>query len=367
MPSPRDGGKRESLATTTISPAPITLGDALAPFVRRFAWAGVYFLGVFTIGAFGYMLIEGWDLFDALYMAVTTITSVGFMEVFPLSEGGRLFTMGLIALGVTGLGIWWALTTALIVELDLGGVLRRHRIMRKIQSVSDHYIVCGAGRMGRVVIGEMRHVGQPFVVIERDAARIAQLQETHPDTLVIEGDATREQTLQTAGVDRARGLAACLQEDADNLLVCITARDLNGKLAITARAYNEESVDKLRRAGAEHVVSPNRTGGIRMAFSLLRPYVVSFLDCVIGDAGIELRLEQAAVPSGSHLIGRTLAEAKIPQRTGLIVLGLRRAGQEGPPIYNPGPETRLAEGDVMIVLGGSEQVRQLKEYADLEV
>ncbi len=213
----------------------------------------------------------------------------------------------------------------------------------------------------------MRQTGHPFVVIENNPAQIVHVQELHPDTLVIEGDATREQTLRLAQVEQARGLAACLQDDADNLLVCITARDLNPKVNAVARAYNEESIEKLRRVGAEHVVSPNHTGGIRMAFSLLRPDVVNFLDCVISDAGIELRLEQATVPPGSHLIDRSLAEAGIPQRTGLIVIGLRRHGQKGPPIYNPGPETQLRQGDVMIVLGGSEQVRALREYADLEV
>jgi voltage-gated potassium channel len=350
----------------TVAEATISLRNALRPFGRRFAWAALYFLVVFIIGMVGYMLIEGWSWFDALYMSITTVSSVGFMEVRPLSPVGRTFTIGLIFLGVIGLGIWWALATALIVELDLGGVLRRRRIMRAIENMRDHFIVCGAGRMGRVVIDEMRRAGHPFVVIERDAARIATLRDGDPEVLAIEGDATREQTLRRAQVYCARGLAACLAEDADNLLVCLTARDLNGRVPIVARAYNEESVERLRRAGAEHVISPNQTGGVRMAFSLLRPHVVSFLDCVIGDAGIELRLEQATIPPGSHLVGRTLAEASIPQRTGLVVLGLRRAGEEGPLLYNPGPETRLEAGDVMIVLGGSEQVQQLRDYAEVE-
>jgi voltage-gated potassium channel len=337
------------------------------PFRLRFAAAILYFLLVFLVGMSGYVLLEGWGWFEALYMTVTTVTSVGFMEVEPLSPAGRTFTMVLIALGLTGLGIWWALFTALIVELDLGGVLRRRFIMRNIGRLSGHTIVCGVGRMGRVVAGEMVNAGHPFVVIERDPARAAMAQGLYPGLLVIEGDATRDQTLKDAGVSKAAGLAACLQDDADNLLVCIAARDLNPKLVLVARAYNEESVERLRRAGADHVISPNYTGGIRMAFSLLRPHVVSFLDCVISGPGIELRLEQAAIPTRSHLVGRTLAEARIPQRTGLIVIGLRRAGQSGPPTYNPGPETRLEAGDVMIVLGNVEQVQQLRQYAEVDV
>jgi len=358
---------RESPGRAVIGQPPITLGEALRPFRARFAWAGLYFVVVFLIGTLGYMLVEGWGWTDALYMSVTTVSSVGFMEVHPLSPQGRTFTLGLVFLGVIGLGIWWALTTALIVELDLGGALRRRKIMRSIERLSDHYIICGMGRMGRVMVGEMIQAKSPFVIIEHDPARIALVRESHPDILVVEGDATQEQTLKIAQVEKANGLATCLADDADNLLVCMTARYLNPDLNIVTRAYNEESLEKLRRAGAEHVVSPNVTGGIRMVYSLLRPHVVSFLDCVISEAGIELRLEQAPVPPGSQLVGQSLAEARIPQRTGLIVLGLRRTGQTGLPIYNPGPETRLEAGDVMIVLGRSEQVQRLREYAGGEV
>ena len=333
----------------------------------RFALAALYFLILFLVGGTGYLLIEGWSWFESLYMAVTTVSSVGFMEVHPLSPAGRIFTVVLILLGVSGLGIWWALTTALIVELDLRGVLRRRRTMRAIEHMKDHYIICGAGRMGHVVIGEMLQAGHPFVVIEHNPGRIATVMDIDPDVFVIQGDATREQTLKRAQVQAAGGLASCLAEDADNLLVCLTAGDLNENLPMVARAYNEESIEKLRRAGAEHVISPNQTGGIRMAFTLLRPHVVSFLDCVVSDAGIELRLEQATLPASSHLVGQTLSDARIPQRTGLIVLGLRRASSAGPPLYNPGPETRLEAGDVMIVMGEPERVQKLRDYAEVEV
>lgn len=368
----RPGSSERGVALTggSVERPPATLGEALSPFRIRFALAALYFLVVFLIGTIGYAILEEWAWNEALYMAVTTVTSVGFMEVYPLSSSGRTFTMVLIFLGMTGLGIWWALITALIVELDLGGVLRRRRIMKSIERLSDHYIVCGVGRMGRVVVKEMVEAEIPFVVIEREPGRINQLLDLHSDALIIEGDATREGTLISAQVEKARGLAACLADDADNLLVTITARHLNPDLLTVARAYSEESLEKLRRAGADHVVSPNVTGGIRLAYSLLRPHVVSFLDCVIGDAGIELRLEQATIPPTSHLVGSSLAEARIPQRTGLVVLGLRRSGQEGLPIYNPGPETRLDAGDVMIVLGRSEQIEQLRQYTrrgDVEI
>ncbi len=289
MTSRGDGSQpRRNSSTSQISA--MSLRAALTPFGKRFTLAGVYFLGVFIVGTVGYKLVEDWGWLEAFYMSVTTVTSVGFMEVRPLSPVGRTLTMGLIALGITGLGIWWALTTALIVELDLGGVLRRRKIMRTIEALNNHFIVCGVGRMGRVVVTEMMQAGHDFVVVENNPDRVATLVDSFPDILVIEGDATREQTLHNARVDKALGLAACLAEDADNLLVCITARSLNPRLTTVARAYNEESVEKLRRVGADHVVSPNFTGGIRMAFTLLRPHVVNFLDCVITEAGIELRL-----------------------------------------------------------------------------
>jgi voltage-gated potassium channel len=163
-------------------------------------------------------------------------------------------------------------------------------------------------------------------------------------------------------VERAKGLAACLADDGDNLLVCLTARHLNPDLTMVARAFDEESVDWLRKAGANHVIAPTMTGGIRMASTLLRPNVVSFLDAAIVGPGIDLRLEEATLPSGSPLAGRTLADARIRQTTGLVVIAIKK-GDKGSQAYNPGPQTVLAEGDIMIVLGKENQVQQLREYA----
>lgn len=341
---------------------PTPLRSALRPFRTRFAWAAIYFALVFLFGSIGFYVIEDWTWFEAVYMSVTTVTSVGFMEVRPLSPAGRTFTMILIALGITGLGIWWALTTALIVELDLAGVMRRRRMTRRIETLADHFIVCGTGRMGRVVVREMTTTSTPFVVIEKDDERAEELLEAYPDALVIEGDATKEHILETARVESARGLASCLADDADNVLVCLTARGLNPQLTLVARAYSEESFEKLRRAGADHVIAPTVTSGIRMASTLLRPQVVSFLDVATTGADIELRLEEAEITPESRLVGKSLADARIPQRTGLIVLALRRAGGDGKQRYNPGPETTLEAGDVMIVLGRPEQVQQLRNY-----
>jgi voltage-gated potassium channel len=309
----------------------------------------------------GYRLIEGWGWFDAFYMAVITVSSVGYMELYPMSPVGRSFTVGLIAMGVTGLGLWWGVVTALIIELDLGGLLRRRRMQSRLEHLRDHFIVCGGGRTGSAVMGEMGLAGRPFALVERDHSLIDLQLEQQPELLAVEGDATREHTLSEARITHAAGLASCLTEDADNLLLVMTARGMNPEITIVARAKDEESVDKLRRAGADHVISPEVTGGIRMAATLLRPTVVSFLDVATTGHDIDLRLEEAPVPPGSALAGKTLAEARIPQRTGLIVLALRPA-TGGAYRYNPGPESRLEAGDVMIVLGNTEQLQRLRTY-----
>jgi voltage-gated potassium channel len=355
--------RRQPISGDVSLSATLTLAETLRPFVSRFGAVAAYFGTVFVIGAVGYHAIEGWRWFDAFYMAVTTVSSVGFMEVHPLTPAGRTFTMVLIGLGVTGLGFWWALTTALIVELDLGGALRRQRKMKEIQQLNDHYIVCGAGRVGRMVIRELRQAGLPLLVIERDSERATRLEDDDPEMLVLVADATKESVLAEAGVPTARGLAACLADDGDNLLVCLAARDLNPGLSTVARASEEESASRLRKAGADHVISPTVTGGIRMASQLLRPHVVGFLDSAVLGPGLDLRLEEAEIPTGSHLGGRTLADARIPKETGLVVIALQRGGVPERPIYNPGPETTLEEGDVMIVLGQAGQVRRLREYA----
>jgi len=340
-----------------------TVRQALVPFKRRFAWTTAYFLGVLVIGIAGYRIVEGWGWFESFYMSVTTVSAVGFMELYPLSPHGRVLTTILIILGITGLGIWWGLITALILELDLAGLLRRRRSMREVADMTNHFIVCGGGGTGRIVVDELVRSGRDFVLIESSTDRVARLLKGYPDIHIIEADATKEQTLISAGIDKANGLAACLPNDADNLMLCLTARGLSPELTIVARAEDEETLEKLRRAGADHPISPNITGGVRMASMLLRPSVVSFLDVATTGVGdITLRLEESEIPAGSPISGMTLAEARIPQQTGLIVLALRRGEKEIVTDYNPGPETTLEAGNVMIVLGRQEQVQRPRDY-----
>ncbi len=330
-------------------------------FGPRFAGALAFTVALIVIGTIGFARLPGWSVSDGFYMTMITITSVGYGEVRPLDEGGRLFATVLLVGSVTALGIWFALITATIVELDLAHTFRKRRIMKRLEQLSGHVIICGAGRMGRQVVMEMAKARVPFVVIEIDPDRAEEIRELDESALVVEADATLDDTLVTAGIGRARGLVAALSADTDNVFVCLTARDLQPSLQIVARAYDENARSKLRKAGADHVVSPNITGGIRMASVLLRPQVMSFLDVVTRSEDMDLLLEEVGVPEDSPLSGHTLAEAEIPQKTGLIVLAIKHGGDRGASfLYNPGSNEMVRAGDTLIVLGGPDQLDSLR-------
>jgi len=321
------------------------------------------------IGTIGYRTIQGWSWGDSIYMTVITLTAVGYEEVHPLSTPGRAFTSFILFGGITGLGLWFAFLTSFIVELDLANVFRRRRTLKQVKKMRNHVVVCGAGRTGSQVIEELIVAGESFVVVERDKEKAQQLQELLPDILVIEGDATTDHFLEEAGIREARGLIACLSADADNLFVCLSARDQRSDLEIVARAYEEETVSKLYRAGANHVVSPNASGAIRMAAFMLRPVVVSFLDVATRSPDLTLRMEQETVSESSPLSGQRLADIKLPQYTGLIVISVRKknppdAEEEFTYVFNPQAETRLDPGDIMIVLGKPEQIDKLRKFVN---
>ena len=332
-------------------------------FLTRLGWILIYIALLLGGGVLGYVMIEGWSIRDALYMTVVTLSAVGYDEVHPLSEAGRSFTMVLIFAGVSVLGIWIGLLTSFIVETDLARTLKQRKVMKTVMKLSDHIIVCGAGRTGSQVVEELLPSGRDFVVIERDPAQIADLLEDFPNCLVIEDDATQDQTLHRANIEHAASLVASLSSDMDNVYVALSARSLNPELTIVARAYEEESVQKLYRAGADHVVSPNVTGALRMTAVLLRPSVVSFLDVATRSPDVELRLEEATVSRRSPLCDRTIKEAQIRDRTGLMIIALRKVGNGGEFTFNPVADTRLEAGDELIVLGTPDQIQKLQDYA----
>ena len=331
-------------------------------FLSRLAGVIAYFAIMIGVGIVGYILIEGWAFHDALYMTVITVTAVGYHEVGALSTAGRNFTMVLLGGGITGLGLWFALVTALLIELDLKGTLLRRRTMKGIEHLRDHVIVCGAGRTGRQVMEELQRSKQPFVLIENRPDRIRAILDDHPNVLILEGDATHDHQLEMSGIRRARGIITCLSADADNLFVCLSARALNRDLTVVARANETETSAKMYRAGASHVVSPNVSSAVYMASVLLRPSVVSFLDVATRSHELDLRLEQSNIGPDSPLAGKTLAEASIPQATGLIVIALMKdSKRDADVVFNPVGSTVLSPGDDMIVMGRPEQLEQLEQ------
>ena len=341
-----------------------TAGGVRAWLSRALFVAG-YCVLLTAVGTGGYMVFEGWSFPDAFYMTSITVTAVGYHEVRPLATGGpgQYLTMALVAGGLTGLGMWFALVTAFLVEMDIGGRYKKRKAMQELERAKDHVIVCGGGRMGHQVLHELTEAGTRCVLVERDGDAIATLRKKWPHLLAVHDDATRDGALREARVASAAALVSCLSSDTDNLFVCLSARDLHPGLVVVARAEGEAVTAKMRRAGADHVVSPNVVGGHWVASVLARPALASFLDVATPGSSPRRRLEQAAVGAGSKAAGLTLAEARIPQETGLVVLAVQRGDADPSEIvFNPGASTRLEAGDAVIVLGDQSQFQRLRAY-----
>ena len=330
-------------------------------FSRWMALMAVYFVVVNAIGVAGYMYFEGWPFHDALYMTVITLTAVGYHEVAPLSSAGRNFTMGLLALGLTGLGLWFALITAFFIEMDLAATLQRRRTMKTIAKLRNHVIVCGCGRTGRQVLSELEQSELDFVVLEVDPDRVRTIRNRHPGVRVIEGDAARDKILESAGIRHARGLITCLSEDADNLFVCLSARVLNSELTVVARADDRETTAKMYRAGANHVVSPNVSGGVAMAAMLVRPSATTLLEIGNRLQELNLRTEQVALSTRSPAVGKALDATRI--RESMVVVALLRGADQKEITFNPKGSTTLQVGDELVVMGTPRQLQRLGRWA----
>ena len=326
---------------------------------KRLAQIGVLFAAIFTAGTTGFMAVEGWPFLDALYMTTITLSTVGFQEVHPLSTGGRLLAMALILGGTGSLLYGLSVVTAFIVEGELTGLLGKRRMEKALAKLHAHVIVCGAGETGKHVVEELLKTQTPCVVIEQDLARLKHL-ERFGGMPVIEGDATDGVVLSRARIDIARGLITTLPSDKDNLFVILTARELNPTLRIVSRVIEDDSHAKLRKAGADAVVSSNQIGGLRLASELIRPHVVSFLDTMLRDPHRVLRIEEAEVMQGSPVVGKTLDELDLVSRVGLVVMAKRRSAV-GEFEYNPRASSRLDAGDFLIVCGELSQVETLRD------
>ncbi len=327
---------------------------------RRLVLLSLLLLLVVAAGTAGFHWIEGWSVFDGLYMTVVTLTTIGYREVHELSMRGRVFNIGLIVVGFTTLFALLGTVTQAILETELGTYLGQRRMERQISKLKDHYIVCGVGRVGRAVVREFEASHVPFVVIERDPDNLRWALDR--DALLVVGDATHEEALRQAGVERARGLVAAVAGDAENIYIILHARELNPTLRIAARAAEEEAEKTMRRAGADLIISPYTYTGHRIAQAMLRPNVMDFLDTLMGPlAGGELRLqiEEVRVGVRSALAGRTLEQAQVRQTLGVIVLAVKRTA-DGRVGFNPPPDARIEPGDYLIAMGESEDLKKLE-------
>jgi voltage-gated potassium channel len=324
---------------------------------RRLRFGLAALIGIVVAGTVGYVAL-GFPWLDALYQTVTTVSTVGFREVQPLSAGGQVFTIVLILVGVGTALYTFTQVLEVVVEGHVQEVLGRRRMEREIARLAGHVIVCGFGRVGRNLAQYLTGAGEDVVVIENDPERAAAAGEAGN---VVRGDATIDEVLKEAGIERARVLVTALTTDAANLFVTLTARSLSAELFIVARARVESSEAKLTQAGADRVVNPQGIGGARMAAFVLQPHVAEFLDVVMHDGSLEFRLEEVPLPHGSPLAGHSLREAHIRDSTGALILALRDSG--GDFTTNPPPETVLEAGQILIAIGTEGQLKALADAA----
>ena len=310
---------------------------------------------VLLIGTAGYAVIEGWKILDAIYMTVITITTVGYGEVRAVSPTGRVFTIALICMGMGIIAYTLGMVAQAMVELQVRSILGRKRLGLKIKSIKNHYILCGYGRIGRIISQELKASRIPLLVIDNNPDSKQGLEQQ--DIPYIIDDATSEDVLIEAGIERAKGLISVVLSDADNLFITMTARGLNPGLFILARAEEEKSHKKLLRAGANRVVLPYLIGGQKMAHTITKPAVTDFLELTIHDKDIELEMGELLVKDRSRLKGVTLADSGIRQEMNVIIVAIRKENREM--AFNPSSETRIETGDTLIALGPDNDLKKL--------
>jgi voltage-gated potassium channel len=309
-------------------------------------------------GTVGFFLIEGWSILDSLYVAAQTVTTVGYGDLTPATRNGRIFSTIFMLAGV-GV-VLYALTATVhaIVQSELVATFGQRRQSRKMSKLRNHFIICGAGRVGSHLVRALLGREETFIVIERDQQKVSELSDL--GVIVLVRDATLEETLHEAGVEHARGLAACLPDDADNVYVVLTARDLNPRLHIVARAAEEQAESKLIRAGANRVVAPTIIGGHRMAMALTKPAVDDFIGSITANK-LELAFEQLEVGPSSSLVGQRLSKTNIRSELDIVVVSIRRSN--GQILFNPTGEATIESGDILIAIGHAESLMKLAALA----
>lgn len=336
------------------------LEKIMDPLHKRFFFTVLSLFLLVIAGIAGYVFIEGWPVLQAVYMTIITLTTTGFTD-FNVSSIGKIFTILLLIGGAAIFTYSISTATALIIEGDLSDVWRRKKMEKAINSLEEHYVVCGVGDTGIHVVDELIKTQVKFVVIEKDKERIDNILETMKFLYII-GDATADTTLKKAGVEKAKGLVTTLAKDAENLFVVLSARGLNPKLRIISTGVGECCHEKLKKAGANEVILPEQIGGLRIASLLLRPTVVSFLDDMMRKEET-IRFGEAIVREGSELIGLSIGASRIREKTGLMVVAVKKHDADSF-IYNPSLEIQIHESDALIVIGSINQITHLKKITN---
>jgi len=317
-------------------------------------------LSVIAVGAVGFMLTDGRGAWDAFYMTVLALTTVEAPN--NLSRAGQMFTVVLLLVGVGAALYTFTLLATVVVEGGLPKRLQRRRQERMLESIKDHFIICGYGRIGSIVARQFMRQGVPFVVVERSPER---LQAAIEDGAIgVEADASREDVLKRVGIARARGLIAAVGTDAENVYAVLSARVMRPDLFIVGRAETEDATQKLKRAGADRVISPYQIGGMQIAQTALRPAVVDFVELATNSENLDLAMEEITVAPSSPLASRSILDANLRQRYGVIVVGIQRRDRSME--FNPEPDTSILAGDKLVVLGRPESLRLLEDEAALQ-
>lgn len=328
--------------------------------LRRIIPPMIVLVIIITFATLGYTLIEHWRLLDALYMVTITLSTVGFREVHELSDAGRIMTMGLIIFGV-GTGAYIVgQVVEMMVEGQIVGYRRVRNMEKRISELKGHYIICGFGRVGHQVAKEFDAEKIPYIVIDSKPETASELGEKNIPYIV--GDMAADETLESAGIKKAKGLIACADSDTSNVYVTLSAREMNPDLYIVARASTLVTEAKMKKAGANRVISPYFIAGNRMASMALRPVAVDFLDTVMRSENVELELEEYTINDGAKIVGKTLAELEIKQKTGAMVLAIKKS--TGKFNLQPGAKSVVDHGDVLVALGTAQQLALLRKMSE---
>ncbi len=326
---------------------------------KRFFKILFLILALWIMGVVGYIALEGWGLVDAIFMTAISLTTTGYGEIHPLTPAGKIFTIFLLLFGV-GLFVYAIGTLSeAVVEGHIEGYFKKRKMTKTITALRNHFIVCGYGRIGRVIAETIISAGTPVVVIEKDPVAVKELERT--GTLHVEGDATQEDILRDAGIERSRGIVCVLHSDADNVYTTLTARSLNPGGLIIARASDEKSERRIMQAGADQVISPYQIGARRMALAILKPTVTEFLDLAVQSTALDLAIEQIDISPGSPLSGKSIKDADLRRKTGVTILAVQPPARQM--IASPRPDYVIGEGDVIIALGNTKGLAALQNLS----